>query len=388
MRGPGKTPQCASASPGCVPAVAGRGMSREVTAPPHPRTGALLSLASAALAAIFLIPYQLATERAPAEVVTMTMLACAAVFNTLTSAGDKLRAARARARGQGRDQAGPGRSLGMTLVISAVIAVLTAAGNYAVARALTSAAPGLVSVVQQTQVVFIAAISALLLGERITLRFGVGVVVVLAGFMVMSLPGGQDAGQDAGQSAGMPLGALWALLSAACFGSMHVITRMEIHRIDPVLVNAIRLWFAVALLLPGRLDGALALDGVTWALVAGAAFLGPFLGRLALMFAVRHISASRSALLIQAGPVFAFLFGFAILGIVPALRELLGGALILAGIALPLLERAAAAGPPVAEVPPVIATGDAAPTTLAVPAVPAAPLDPPAESDSPVTGRR
>lgn len=342
---------------------ASHGMSRAVTAPPHPRTGIWLSLASAALAAMFLIPYKLAAERASTDLVTMTMMFSAAVFNTLTSMGGKLGEARARA--QGRAEQRPARSLGLTLVVSAVIAVLAAAGNYAVAAALTSAAPGLVSVVQQTQVVFVAAISAVLLGERITLRFGVGVAVALAGFAVMSLPVGQAAGAAAGAP---PWGALWALLSAACFGTMHVITRMVIHRIDPVLVNALRLWMAVALIvvLSGGLAGAQELDLATWGLAAGAAFLGPFLARLALMFAVRHISASRSALLVLAGPLFAFGFGFAVLGLAPTLRELLGGALILAGIALPLLERAAAAGPP------LVAIGDA----------------PPVAEDLPVTGRR
>jgi drug/metabolite transporter (DMT)-like permease len=342
---------------------ASHGMSRAVTAPPHPRTGIWLSLASAALAAMFLIPYKLAAERASTDLVTMTMMFSAAVFNTLTSMGGKLGEARARA--QGRAEQRPARSLGLTLVVSAVIAVLAAAGNYAVAAALTSAAPGLVSVVQQTQVVFVAAISAVLLGERITLRFGVGVTVALAGFAVMSLPVGQAAGPP-------PWGALWALLSAACFGTMHVITRMVIHRIDPVLVNALRLWMAVALIvvLSGGLAGAQELDLATWGLAAGAAFLGPFLARLALMFAVRHISASRSALLVLAGPLFAFGFGFAVLGLAPTLRELLGGALILAGIALPLLERAAAAGPP------LVAIGDAPPPDVAV------------AEDLPVTGRR
>jgi O-acetylserine/cysteine efflux transporter len=292
------------------------------------------------------------------------------VLNTWTRGGGELGVARARGRGHARVPAA--RSLGLTLLVSAVIAVLTAAGNYAVAAALTSAAPGLVSVVQQTQVVFVAAVSAALLGERITLRFGVGVAVALAGFVVMSLP--------AGGAAGGAAGALWALLSAVCFGTMHVITRVVIHRIDPVLVNALRLWFAVALMLPGRLTGALGLDLATWALVAGAAFLGPFLGRLCLMYAVRHISASRSALLILAGPVFAFLFAFLVMDIAPTPRELLGGALILAGIALPLLERAAAAAPPIiatgAAAPPMIATGDVAAPEIAI------------DGDPPVTGPR
>jgi drug/metabolite transporter (DMT)-like permease len=125
---------------------------------------------------------------------------------------------------------------------------------------------------------------------------------------------------------------------------MHVTTRKVIRRIDPVFVNALRLWLAVGLMvmLPGRLAGALALDLHTWALVAAAAFLGPFLSRLCLMYAVRHISASRSSLVTLAAPVFAFVLGFLVLGIAPTVRELLGGALITAGIALPLLERVAA----------------------------------------------
>ena len=305
-------------------------MSRGVIAPPHPRTGVWLSLTAAALAALFLIPYKLASERAAADLVSLAMLSCAAVFNTLTTAGGKL-GARAHER--------PARSLGLAVLVAAALAVLTAAGNVAAARALTSAAPGLVSVVQQTQVVFVAAASAVLLGERITLRFGVGVGVALAGFAVMRLPLGDVAG------AAPPTGLLWAVVSALCFGLMLVITRAVIQRIDPVLVNAIRLWLAAAVIavLPGRIAGALALDPITWGLAASAAFLGPFLSRLSLMYAARHLPASRAALLALATPVFAFGFGFAALGLVPTLRELLGGALILAGIALPLLERAAQA---------------------------------------------
>jgi drug/metabolite transporter (DMT)-like permease len=306
-------------------------MPRGVIAPSHPRIGVWLSLTAAALAALFLIPYKLASERASADLVTLAMLACAAVFNTVTTVAGKLSAMRARAHER------PARSLGLAMLVAAVLAVLTAAGNFAVAQALTSAAPGLVSVVQQTQVVFVAAASALLLGERITVRFGVGVGVALAGFLVMRLPVGEVAGAAA------PTGLLWAVVSALCFGMMLVITRRVIQRIDPVLVNAIRLWLAVAVIsvLPGRLAGVLALDPATWALAVGAAFLGPFLSRLSLMYAARHLPASRAALLALATPVFAFGFGFAVLGIVPTLRDLLGGTLILTGIALPLLERAA-----------------------------------------------
>jgi drug/metabolite transporter (DMT)-like permease len=312
---------------------------------PHPRTGALLSLTAALLAAAFLIPFKLASERAPSDLVTLAMLASAALFNTATTLGSRLGRSSARAT-----------SRRLALAVAAGIAVLTATGNFAVAQALTHSAPGLVSSVQQTQVIFVAAASAVLLGERITLRFGAGVLVALAGFAVMRLPVlDQPVAGDAAAGGGAGLGVLWAVVSALCFGLMHVITRKVIRRIDPVFVNALRLWLAVGLVvaLPGRLAGALALDLRTWALAAAAAFFGPFTSRLCLMFAVRHLPASRVSLIALATPVFAFALGFVVLGIAPTGRELLGGALIVAGIALPLLERvtAAGAGSPAEELP-------------------------------------
>lgn len=308
---------------------------------PSPRTGALLSLSAALLAAAFLIPFKLAGERAPTDLVTLAMLVAAALFNTATTLGSRI----GRRSTATTAAAAPSRRL--AVMVAAGIAVLTAAGNFAVAQALTHSAPGLVSSVQQTQVIFVAAASAVLLGERVTLRFVAGVLVALAGFAVMRLPIlGEPVVAAAEPGGGAGLGVLWAVVSAFCFGLMHTITRKVIRRIDPVFVNALRLWLAVGLVvaLPGRLAGVLALDLHTWALAAAAAFFGPFTSRLCLMFAVRHISASHSSLVTLATPVFAFTLGFAVLGIAPAARELLGGALILAGIALPLLERLAAAG--------------------------------------------
>jgi drug/metabolite transporter (DMT)-like permease len=350
---------------------------------PSPRTGALLSLSAALLAAAFLIPYKLAGERAPTDLVTLAMLASAALFNTATTLGSRI------GRRSAAATAAPSRRL--AVMVAAGIAVLTAAGNFAVAQALAHSAPGLVSSVQQTQVIFVAAASAVLLGERITLRFGAGVLVALAGFAVMRLPilGEPVAiGSAPETGGGAGLGVLWAVLSAFCFGLMHTITRKVIRRIDPVFVNALRLWLAVGLVvaLPGRLGGVLALDLHTWALAAAAAFFGPFTSRLCLMYAVRHISASHSSLVTLATPVFAFTLGFAVLGIAPTARELLGGALILAGIALPLLERLAAAGA-AAEAPLPAPTGD----PLALPeSAPETSSDaaPEASSDAAIRDRR
>lgn len=297
------------------------------------RKGTILALGGAFAAAAFLIPYKAAGARAPREVVVMAMLVAAAVLNSMAVLGGSVRFGGARRR------AGPGRSARLVALVSLVLAALTAVGNMASAEALARIDAGLTSVAQQTQVLFVAGAAALFLGERITVRFVVGAAIALAGFAVMRVPGG----------GAVHLGGIaWAVLSALCFGSMQVITRQVIHRIDPVPVNAIRLWLSVAMLacLPGRLPALTTLDARDWALAAAAAFLGPFLGRISFMYAVRHIAASHSILLGLASPVFAFGLGYLAFGTVPGVFEVVGGTLILAGIVLPVLELVATERPP------------------------------------------
>lgn len=298
------------------------------------RKGILLSLAAAFSAAAFLIPYKAAGEGASRDAVVMAMLAAAAALNTLIILGGRLRAPRATPA--------PRRSPRLTLLLSLTLAAFTALGNRASAEALVYIGPGLTSVVQQTQILFVAAVAALFLGERITARFALGALIALAGFAVMRLPGGMT-GHGAGAALAVT-GMLWAVVSAVSFGSMHVITRKFIHRIDPVPVNALRLWFSAAMLAcwPSSLSGLERLDARTWALAAAAALMGPFFGRISLMYAVRHISASQSTLLNLTSPVFAFGLGFLAFGTSPTALELAGGTLILAGTALPVLALAGA----------------------------------------------
>jgi drug/metabolite transporter (DMT)-like permease len=55
------------------------------------------------------------------------------------------------------------------------------------------------------------------------------------------------------------------------------------------------------------------------------------------MYSLRGLRAAESALLLLLAPLFAFTIGFVGWGNVPSGRELLGGALMLIGVALPQL---------------------------------------------------
>lgn len=279
--------------------------------------GKALAVASSFWAAAFLIPYGAASETLARETLALAMLLCAAILGTVTT---PWRGDRAIALGR------------VTLIVAGGLGVFTVIGNIAMAEALSRAEPALVAVMLQTEVLFVAVIAAAWLRERITGRFAAGAAIALAGFAIMRLPGADSAAIDLA-------GAAAAAIAALSFALMHVVTRVSIRRIDPRAVNALRLWLAVGVLalLPENASTLTDLDARAWSLAAAAAFCGPFLGRLFLMYAVRYIPAGHARLAGLLSPVFAFVLGFAAFGSTPGPLELLGGAVILAGVALPLV---------------------------------------------------
>jgi drug/metabolite transporter (DMT)-like permease len=135
-----------------------------------------------------------------------------------------------------------------------------------------------------------------------------------------------------------PIGVLFGIGSAACFGTMGVLTRKYVSRIRPVFLNALRLWLGV--LLWFAIEGGLpAREALPKGLLIGAAlagFFGPFLSRLCAMYSARHVAASTTALAGLLTPVLTLLLGLLVLGTLPTPRAMIGGAIMLAGIAIPL----------------------------------------------------
>ena len=278
--------------------------------------GALAALASAVLAAGFLIPFKAAASRAAVVPVVIAMLVCAGVFNTVTALVQQ-RVQRTRVFRT------------PNVLAAVVLAVCTVVGNIGIISALSVQQPAITSVLLQTQILIVAATAWLFLGEAITARFAVGAAIAVAGFVVMNL------GTELRAST---MGVMCALLAAFSFATMQVYTRSVIHRIDAVAVNAMRLWLSVVALMvvPGEAQNLIALDGTVWVLAATGAFLGPYLSRLCLMYTVKFIPASRGTLITMINPVFAFALGFLFFGAIPGTLDTVGGAMILVGIAIPV----------------------------------------------------
>lgn len=284
-----------------------------------PRRGVALGLGASLFAAIFLLLFQSASRAAAREPVVIAMLASSAMFNF----GFALTRRRAAAERH--------VSRKVTALTIAVFVLTTIGGNIGVAGALERLGPGITGTILQTQVFLVALGGRLFLGEKLSVAFVFGIALAFGGFVVLGVADPGDGRID-------PWGVGFAMLASTAFGGMLLWTRAVIHRIEPVTVNVARLSLAVVVmvLLPGRFAGVLELPGAVWLAAIGAAACGPFISRLMLMFATEHIGASRLKLITLVSPVIAFGLEWAVLGSPPALHELFAGALILAGVLLPL----------------------------------------------------
>ena len=186
------------------------------------------------------------------------------------------------------------------------------------------------------------ALAALFLRERMSRACLLGLVIAVAGILVMT--GTADWRFD--PLLGVPV------LGALAWGTMLVLTR-SVGRHEPVL--SLMFWLSIMTSLgmaplalphwqPLTFQGHLAMFGV--------AFCGTFYGVLAITVLRRapvRIKASCSFLALP----LAFLAGFLFFGEQPPLRAILGGVLVLAGVGLALDQRRAK--PIVAEIRPELA---------------------------------
>jgi len=281
----------------------------------NPRRGALLTAAAGFFGAAFLIPYKHTSLLAGASAAAMALLLCSALWNTGTAFVQL------------------GRKWKMDAVAwrsAVILAALSAGGNLCSARALTLIDPGLQSVLLRFQLVFVVLMGAVFLRETITRALAFGVVLAAAGVVITRYP---LEGIDSFT------GVFWGLGASLCFGTMSLVIRHVVARIEPVAVNAVRLWISVAILavLPGTVSSLADAPPQIWLYAAAAAFCGPYLSRLFIMYSLRHMTVGLHTLLSLAAPIIAYILGYLAFGAVPTRFELIGIAIILVGIAVPTI---------------------------------------------------
>lgn len=268
------------------------------------------------MAASFVIPWKLATPHGDESSAVLVLLVSAASLNTLLLPFTPRVGARWNAAA-------------MRLAI--VLAVLTLVGNWFSAAAIERISAPLLSVLQRAEVLIVAVIAWATLGERPHVLFWVGSGIAALGLLWMQ---GGDGPLDG-------VGVLLGLASSLSFGIMIVAVRRYVHGVDTVFVNTFRLWLAVLVwfLVRGEIPSADEFSGplILYGSLAGA--FGPFLSRLFTMQSSRHLEARFSALILLSTPVLSLPLAWLFLGTIPSGRELEGGALMLLGVAIPVVGR-------------------------------------------------
>lgn len=295
------------------------GLLGDGSAKSNEAVGAALGIITAIVTAAFLLCFRAAADYAERNTILFALVLWSALFNSLITLT------------RYRQTPRPDRSW----VISAVaLATMTLIGNGALAAALPLVGAGVMSTIMQLQVFFVAFGAWAILREPVSVGLLVGAALAAAGFAFFALPGQSTANLSL-------LGLLGGLVTGVAFAGMIIWTRAVIKNLDPVSLNAGRLWLATGALAlwPGTVADSMRMPMQGWLLMAGAAVAGPGIGRLCVMYSLRYISAAKTKLWGMLSPVFAFLLVFLIYGIAPSQRETIGGLLIIGGVFLPTIGR-------------------------------------------------
>lgn len=127
----------------------------------------------------------------------------------------------------------------------------------------------------------------------------------------------------------------WVMVSSGVlFGITEIFAKQIVGRLHPVPLNLVRntiIAVVFVVWISWRKDVSLLGIGKTWPYLVAIGVGGPLLSRLSFLFALRHIEVSKAVLINQMQPLWVYAIAFTMLGLMPSLREWIGGLLILAG---------------------------------------------------------
>lgn len=219
-----------------------------------------------------------------------------------------------------------------TFSLSWKLGIAAALGNVAQGFAFEHLHAGVATTFTQLNVMFVAILSVLWLGERLRFELGIGIGLALGGVFLSQWPAvfGHFAWN---------IGIFWAIFAAFWFSWLDILSRRHSHGVDTVVTNVQRTWIATLILclIPGALRQFLDMDLLQMCACALAALLGPGLGRILLISASRELPAAESALIQQLRPPLAIPLTSVVFGLWPTVWQWWGSGLVAAGVIIPIL---------------------------------------------------
>jgi drug/metabolite transporter (DMT)-like permease len=190
---------------------------------------------------------------------------------------------------------------------------------------------GLASLIVASMPAMVALLAAFFLRERLGPRGNAGVVLALAGVAVLAAAG------EGGLNAESTTGALVTLLAPLAWAIYTIMSKPLAARYDGVRLNVVGAWVGTIIVLPIALPGVeelaeLDAEGWFWLLYLGV--VSTAAAYIAYAWALRHWTASGVATFIYLVPAASLLWAWVLLGEVPTLWAVLGGAIVVAGVVL------------------------------------------------------
>jgi drug/metabolite transporter (DMT)-like permease len=202
-----------------------------------------------------------------------------------------------------------------------------------------------------TSPVWTAIFAALILGERLSIRLRIGMVIALLG-MGLVLAGGPQASYGGDRLTGNVL----FIGAAIVFGLSHVIGRITTRHITPLGATTLAGFIGAMLLLPGAIveggfDDIIAAPASFWLAIMVVALGGTALGYVLWYRGVRALGAGRAGFYTNLVPIFGLTLSAIVLGEYPTMLQVAGGAIMLAAVVWGTYRRREA---PLATVPVVV----------------------------------
>ena len=282
--------------------------------------GLLLTQLSAAAAAAFFLLFQDASRGTTPLISVYALFVFAFLFSLPTNAYYLKRLKNVQWRG-------------MHFILLALIALCTFVGNVGIVKTLEFLPPSEAHLIQRSETIFSILIGILILRE------GGGWILFFSSLLfslgVYNLYLSTTSGAMTIDSI-FPF--LTALLSALSFAVMQTASKLLMSTINAHLINIIRLFVAImsmSILHPLVIEGFISLPYHALQNFAIAAFVGPFMARIAYMYAGYLIGISRTALFTSTSPVYTLFLQIAILGYALNAQQIIGSILLLLAVSLP-----------------------------------------------------
>jgi drug/metabolite transporter (DMT)-like permease len=192
-----------------------------------------------------------------------------------------------------------------------------------------------VSLLISTIPIFASLLAFFILGERVGIWRGVGIVLSIAGVGIIITSG--EEGVSVGRI--IQVGNLLGLAAAVCAGLYMALGRDLLSRYSPRVITTFQAFFTVALFFPLASWEQI---GYSWPeikplTILAVVYLALFCSVLAFFlwnYGISRLEASKAAVFTNLAPVFTVLGAYLLLGERIQLGQIIGGALVIGGVSL------------------------------------------------------